>query len=76
MTIGVKKVTAKFESSASFEPFGLYVPSVLELNDMEDTVEFGYDTRNLITIVHPANSPPEEADLKKTYVMKDFEIIM
>lgn len=28
------------------------------------------------TIVHPANSPPEEADLKKTYVMKDFEIIM
>lgn len=67
MTIDGKEVTAKFESLAPFEPFGLYVPSVLERYDMEDGVEFGYDTRNLITIGPFSQFAVEEADLKKTY---------
>lgn len=67
MTIDGKEVNAKFESLAPFEPFGLYVPSVLERYDMEDGVEFGYDTRNLITIGPLSQFAVEEDDLKKTY---------
>ncbi|QYR19604.1 hypothetical protein KZ483_17060 [Paenibacillus sp. sptzw28] len=67
MTIDGKEVTAKFESLAPFEPFGLYLPSVLERYDMEDGVEFGYDTRNLITIGPFTQFAVEEASLKKTY---------
>ncbi|MDQ0110728.1 hypothetical protein [Paenibacillus harenae] len=66
MTIDGKEVTAKFESLAPSEPFGFYVPSVLERYDMEDGVEFGYDTRNLITIGLFSQFAVEEADLKKT----------
>ncbi|KRE34991.1 hypothetical protein ASG81_22530 [Paenibacillus sp. Soil522] len=67
MTIDGKEVTARFESLAPFEPFGLYVPSVLERYDMEDGVEFEYDTRNLITIGPFSQFAVKEADLKKTY---------
>ncbi|WP_169082007.1 hypothetical protein [Paenibacillus sp. PL91] len=59
MTIDGKEVNAKLESLARFVPFGLYVPSVLERYDMEDGVEFGYDTRNLITIGLLSQSLPD-----------------
>jgi len=67
LLIDGKEVTSKFESLAPFEPFGLYVPSVLERYDVEDGVEFEYDTRNLITIGPYSQFAVKEADLKKTY---------
>jgi len=67
LTIGGQETTARFESMVPFEPFGLYVPTVLERYDYEDGIEFGYNDKRDSIAIHPLSQFGfEEAELART----------